>query len=127
MTAMSDKIDDRMKTGVDIVHEDNTADRKTIWIWIKNVGTSRITGFQETDVFFGPEGNFVRVPHEDTPGASYPIWAYTNENDPADEDEWNIGETLKITVTYDTAPSAGTYFIKIVIPNGVAAEYYFSM
>jgi hypothetical protein len=127
MTSMTEKIDDRMQSGVDIVHADGSSDRLTFWIWVKNVGTNRIVNITETDVFLGPEGNFARIPHESTPGVTFPKWSYQVENDPADTDEWNIGETLKITVTYDVAPAAGTYFVKVIIPNGVAAEYYFSL
>jgi hypothetical protein len=54
---------------------------------------------------------------------SYPRWDYEIENDT----EW-VGEaTVKITISYDSDPGAGTYFVKVVIPNGISDEYYFSM
>jgi len=56
-------------------------------------------------------------------GGSYPRWAYTIENDT----EWVTGATLKITISYDSDPGAGTYYAKVVIPNGISDEYYFSM
>jgi archaellum component FlaF (FlaF/FlaG flagellin family) len=122
MTSMTDKIDDRMKTQVDIVHAASSADKLYIYIWVKNVGSNRIDAIQDSDVFLGPEGNFVRIPHEDTAGGTYPRWSYVIENDT----EWKTGATIKITVSYDVDPGAGTYFVKVVIPNGIAAEYYFS-
>jgi archaellum component FlaF (FlaF/FlaG flagellin family) len=123
MVSMTDKIDDRMQTQVDIVHAANTTDRKTVYIWVKNVGTNRVDNIEASDVFLGPQGDFVRIPHESEAGGTYPQWTYTIENDT----EWKTGATVKITVTYSDSPESGTYYVKIVIPNGIAAEYFFSM
>ena len=59
----------------------------------------------------------------DDAGGSYPRWSYSLENDT----EWKTGATMKITVTYSSDPGAGTYYIKVVIPNGIADEFFFSM
>ena len=123
MISMTDTIDDRMKSRISIVHAANTAGRQTVYLWVKNVGTTRIVAIEESDVFFGPSDNFSRVPHLDDAGASYPRWAYTLENDT----EWQISATLKITISYDADPGAGTYYGKVIIPNGISDEYYFSM
>ncbi len=123
MVSMADKIDDRMKSRINVVHAANTSDRKTIYIWVKNVGSSRIVSIEESDVFFGLQTNFARIPYVDDAGASYPRWSYSIENDT----EWQTGATIKITVTYSSDPGAGTYNIKVVIPNGISDEYYFSM
>ncbi len=120
MVSMTDSIDDRMKSSISIVHAANSADRMTVYIWIKNIGSSRIAPVEGSDLFFGQEGDFVRVP---CGGTSYPRWSYSLENDT----EWGPGATLKITVEYDADPGAGTYYIKLVIPNGISAEDYFSM
>lgn len=123
MVNMTDTIDERMQTQVDIVHAANESDRQTVYIWIKNVGSSRIVNIENCDLFLGPEGDFMRIPHEDEVTGTYPYWSYEIENG----DEWTTGVTVKITVTYDSTQSTGTYFIKVIIPNGIAAEYYFSM
>ena len=123
MVSMAEKIDDRMKSRINIVHAANTANRTSIYIWTKNVGTTRIVSIEESDVFFGQEDNFSRIPYVDDAEGSYPRWDYTLENDT----EWLTGATLKITITYDADPGAGTYFAKVVIPNGISDEYYFSM
>ncbi|MDD4858698.1 MAG: hypothetical protein PHR56_00620 [Dehalococcoidales bacterium] len=123
MVSMADTIDERMKSRVNIVHATNSSDRRTIYIWVKNVGTSRIVDVESTDVFFGLETNFARIPHESDAGGVYPQWAYTIENDT----EWKASATVKITITYTVAPSSGTYYIKVIIPNGIEDEYYFSM
>lgn len=123
MTSMTDKIDDRMKTQVDIVHVASSADKLNIYIWMKNVGSNRIDDIEESDVFLGPQGNFGRIPYADEAGSTYPRWSYVIENDT----EWKTGATIKITVSYDVDPGSDTYYVKVVIPNGIAAEYYFSM
>ena len=123
MVSMTDKIDDRMQSRIDIVHATGSPDRHTIYIWIKNVGSNRILDIPNTDLFLGPEGNYMRIPHTSTAGGAYPQWSYDIENDT----EWGIGATIKITVNYSSDPGAGTYYIKVAIPNGIQAEYYFSM
>ena len=123
MISMTDTIDDRMKSRISILHAANTASRQTVYLWVKNVGTTRIVAIEESDVFFGPSDNFSRVPHLGDAGASYPRWEYTLENDT----EWLSSATLKITISYDTDPGAGTYYGKVIIPNGISDEYYFSM
>ena len=123
MVSMADTIDERMKSRINIVHAANSANRQTVYLWVKNVGSSRIVTIEESDVFFGQEDDFSRVPYIDDAGGSYPRWEYTLENDT----EWLSSATLKITITYDADPGAGTYFAKVIIPNGVSDEYYFSM
>ena len=123
MVSMADTIDERMKSRINIVHAANSADRKTVYLWVKNVGSSRILSVEESDLFFGEEDDFSRIPYVDDAGGGYPRWDYTLENDT----EWQSSATLKITITYDADPGAGTYFAKVIIPNGVSDEYYFSM
>ena len=130
MVSMTEKIDDRMKSQIDIVHAASSADKRTVYIWIKNVGSSRITTIDQSDVFLGPEGDFMRIPYyKNNDGSEIPppCWSYDIENDPGNTTEWKTGETVKITVTNSTPLVSDTYFIKVVIPNGIAAEYYFSM
>ncbi len=108
------------------MHAANESDRKTVYIWVKNVGKSRIFSVEASDVFFGLETDFTHIPHEDDAGASYPRWSDTLVNDT----EWASGATLKVTIAYDpggASPSTGTYFIKMIIPNGISDEYFFSM
>ena len=120
MVSMADKIDDRMKSRVSIVHAANSSDRRTVYIWVKNVGSTRITPIEESDLFFGQQTNFYRVTYG---GTGYPRWSYALESGT----EWLTGYTVKITITYNADPGAGTYYIKFVVPNGMSDEYYFSM
>ena len=63
MVSMTDKINDRMQSQIDIVQAVGTASRNTVYIWVKNVGTSRIDAIEQSDIFLGPQGNFVRIPY----------------------------------------------------------------
>jgi hypothetical protein len=123
MVTMAEKVDERMQSRVSIVHAANSADRKTIYIWIKNVGTQRIVAVENSDLFFGQEDNFERIPYVGDAGASLPSWGFDIENDA----QWQTSATLKITVTYASDPGSATYFVKFIIPNGISDEYYFSM
>ncbi|RLC95273.1 MAG: hypothetical protein DRI39_00570 [Chloroflexi bacterium] len=123
MVSMTDQIDNRMKSRISIVHEAHTADRLTVYVWVKNVGTTRIDGVDDCDLFFGQEGNFNRVPYVTDAGSSYPRWDYEVENDT----EWKPNVTVKFTISYDSDPGTGTYFVKVVLPNGIDDEDFFSM
>jgi hypothetical protein len=123
MTSMAETVDERMKSRINIVHAANTANRCSVYLWIKNVGTQRIVDIEESDLFFGQEDDFERIAHEGDAGTNYPRWSYDFENDT----EWQTSATIKVTIEYESDPGAGTYFVKFIIPNGIYDEYYFSM
>ncbi len=123
MTSMADTVDERMKSRISIVHAASSGDRTTVYIWVKNVGTTRIVAIDQSDVFFGQTTSYARIPYTSDAGGSYPRWSYTIENDT----EWGNSATIKITITYSVDPGAGTYYAKVVIPNGISDEYFFSM
>jgi archaellum component FlaF (FlaF/FlaG flagellin family) len=123
MASMAQQVDERMQSQINIVHAANSADRTSVYIWIKNVGTQRILSVEQSDLFFGQENNFNRIPYKGEPGAGHPQWDFTLENDT----QWQTSATLKVTITYTSDPGAGTYYIKFIIPNGVSTDYYFSI
>jgi len=123
VVTMADTMDDRMKSRVSIVHAASSADRQTVYLWVKNIGSSRIVSIDDSDLFFGQEDDFSRVSYTDDAGGSYPYWEYEFENGT----EWRSGVTVKITITYNADPGSGTYYAKFIIPNGISDEYYFSM
>ena len=123
MASMAQQVDERMQSQINIVHAANSENRTSVYIWIKNVGTQRILSVEQSDLFFGQENNFNRIPYKTEAGGSYPQWDYALEN----ATEWQTSATLKVTITYATDPGAGTYYVKFIIPNGVSNDYYFSM
>ena len=117
MTAMTVRVDDRLKSQIEIIHATGKAGSNA-FVWVKNVGSLRIAAVERCDVFFGPEGDFDRIPH----GSGNPYWTYEVEND----DEWKPTATLKITIIA-TISADTRYFVQVTIPNGVSDEDYFSV
>ena len=132
---MAADVSDRVSSRVDIIHATGELDSNGAWqdtnadgyfnvfVWVKNVGSSRIQGIDECDVFFGEQGDFSRIPYVNDAGGSLPSWTWSLENDT----EWKGSSTLRITIYFSSPLSSGTYFLKVAIPNGVADEYTLSM
>ena len=135
VVSMTDNVSDRVRSQVEIIHvtgeldgdgvfQDTNADGYfNVFVWVKNVGSSRIRAIDESDVFFGEVGDFARVPYVNDAGGSLPSWTMSLEND----SEWGPTATLKITIYFSAPLSSGTYFLKVVIPNGISDEFTFSM
>lgn len=141
VSAASSRVDNRLKSGIEVVHavgeldsggsfQDTNGNGKfDFLIWVKNVGDVVIDVVADSDLFLGPTGNFTRIPHEsDVESSVYPRWSFSIESS---ETEWSPRATIKITVTYnsppDATPSTGTYDIKVIIPNSVSDEHFFSI
>ena len=140
VSAASARVDDRLKSSVEIVHavgeldsggsfQDTNGNGKfDFFVWVKNVGNISIDVVDESDLFLGPPGNFTRIPHEsDVQASVYPRWSFSIEN----ATEWAPRATIRVTVTYNSPPDAppalGTYDVKMIIPNGISDEHFFSI
>lgn len=144
VVSMASAVDDRIKSQIEIVHavseydpnnapsywnDTNSNSSFDILAWVKNVGKSRILGVEQSDIFFGEEGNFQRIPHEDYAGGVKPYWQDTLEDS---ADEWGPGKTMKVTVVYSGTYGGSslsdntTYTYKMIIPNGISDETYIS-
>jgi archaellum component FlaG (FlaF/FlaG flagellin family) len=120
ITNMQARVDEQLKTQIQIIYGTKGSDASgdTALLWVKNVGSLRITVPEASDLFFGPEGNFSRIPYQ----VGSPHWEYAVEGDSS----WNPTRTLQITVTgYGSLPS-GRYFARLVLANGISDEYYLS-
>ena len=142
VASASGTVDERIRTNITVVQSVGELDSSSVWVdtnsnslfdfyvWSKNVGNIRIPAIAEVDIFFGQPGGIERIPYEDDAGGGYPQWSYTLEGGAT---EWGIASTVKFDIKFDNGcPSActkptGTYFIRVITPNGVAAESYFSM
>ena len=116
MTSMERRMDEQLQTQIQIVHAVQTGTE--VEVWIKNVGSLRIAGLETADLFFGPEGNFARIPYS----TGTPNWQYVVENGT----NWDPTTTIRITIFGYTPLNPGRYFVKLVLPSGVSDEYYFS-
>lgn len=122
ISTMSANVDDRIKSQIEIIQTAKQASGSNVYIWVKNVGTSRIVTIDDCDVFFGLVDNFSRITYGES---GTPRWDYEIEGKPGTT-RWGLAETMKITITLSDAPSSGIYFIKIVLPNGISDEHQFS-
>ena len=119
ITSASDKISERIQSRIEIIQVSNNT--TTADVWVKNVGTSDIDTVENSDVFFGPEGDFYRVAYG---GETPPYWNYEIEGD---NSRWRQTVTIKITIHPESSLSTGTYMVKIVIPNGISDETTFGV
>ena len=131
---VAQSVDDRIQTQISVVYaaselDENGAWQDTdsdtyfdVWVWVKNVGASRILGVDQTDIFFGTEGNFARIPHTNDAGGTYPQWSHTIENGT----EWSTTATTKFTLHYSTTLATDTYTVKVVTPQGAFDSHFFS-
>ena len=136
----SANVDDRLRSDIEIIHavgeldsagafsDTNANGRFEIFVWVKNVGGTRILSLDEIDVFVGQIGDFERIPHQvEVQAGVYPRWSHDVEGQ-SDDTQWNPKQTLKVSIDYDTVTqSQGNYDIKVTIPNGISDEYFFSM
>ncbi|MBI5302722.1 MAG: hypothetical protein HY868_11335 [Chloroflexi bacterium] len=120
MTSMQTRMDERFKTQIQIVHAAKTPSDE-VHLWVKNIGTARVLAIESSDVFFGPQSNFARIPYNTGSGT---YWQYSIEGGGTD---WNPVTTVKFVIKGYTFLGPGTrYFVKVVLTNGVNSEYYFS-
>jgi flagellar protein FlaG len=111
--SVSHSADNQIRTDIKIVNY--FAKTPAAEIWLKNIGSSRISSSEldESDVFIGEVGNFTRsslIGHYDLDVGQW----------------WDPGETLHITLSSGNVPAAGgmAYFA-IVLPNGVKRSVEF--
>ncbi|MFN8375908.1 MAG: hypothetical protein U0694_23925 [Anaerolineae bacterium] len=135
IASMANRTSDRMDTQITVIHAAGELDSSGWWqnsngnsefevfIWVKNIGDTRIIALDNLDVFFGPEGNFTRIPNQVNAGGSYPYWTWNVEGGT----EWNPTSTLRITVHYQMPQAQGRYFFKVSTTDGVSAEDYLGL
>jgi hypothetical protein len=123
----SDVVNDRIATQLEIIHATGVDAATQADAWVKNVGSSRLGPIGSTDIFFGPETDFARIPFGGTlgTGCTAPCWEYELEGG---ETEWGPTATLHIVIYPSAALSAGTtYFVKVVAPNGISDAKFFAI
>ncbi len=130
VSSMASNIADRMRNNIDIIHASAELDDTGWWqdtngnsqfdvfVWVKNIGTMRIPAITSIDVFFGPEGNFTRIPYQDNSGGNYPYWTWKVENGT----DWVPTATLQIDIHNQAPLSSGRYYLRITLPDGVSSD-----
>ncbi|OPX66102.1 MAG: Archaebacterial flagellin [Methanoregulaceae archaeon PtaB.Bin056] len=113
--AVSHEADVQIRTDIKIVN--TYANATTAKIWLKNVGTARISKneLDQADVFIGKVGDFNR---QSLGGLYDPVELGNNF--------WDQGETLSITIPQSYS-SGDTAYFSIVLPNGVRRSEEFGV
>ena len=134
ITRSAAKLDDRIESQIKTVYATAELDEDAVWqdagtigkfdidFWVKNIGSSRIIGVDQTDIFFGVNGDFARIPYTTDAGGGYPQWSYSLENGT----DWTNSVTVKFTILYSSSQSSDEYFVKVIAPNGAYDDHYFS-
>jgi hypothetical protein len=129
---MAARSEDRLQSQIEIIHVAAELDSDGWWqdtdgngyfdvfVWVKNIGSTRIYPVESLDVFFGSEGSFVRIPHANYAGGTYPRWSGRIENG----SDWTPTGTLRIAISYSYPQPSGRYYVKVTAPNGVSDETY---
>ena len=121
ITSASDAMNDRIKSDIRIIQVND--DATTVFAWVKNVGASEIDGVENSDVFFGPEGDFSRIPYGNSQ-SPLPYWNYQLEST---DSQWRPTDTNEIVIHLASSPSPDTYILKVIIPNGIFDETVFGV
>jgi flagellar protein FlaG len=125
-SSTSHQADERLRTDMKIVT--TYANATTAVVWIKNVGSSRISAseIQKADVFTGKLTDFDRLSFV----AGTPAAGQWNSTIPGDTNSyWENGETLKIVAPFITSktPAAGEMvYFQFVLPSGVMRSETFT-
>jgi hypothetical protein len=123
LTSTASVIDDRLGSQVEIVHATGENGGTVADVWVKNVGSTIVEPLEKIDIFFGPEGEFMRIPYGGE-SCTAPCWEYDVEND----NEWKPTATLHIVIHLEDALATSTvYYAKIVAPNGTSDAKFFTV
>ena len=118
--SLANNMGDQLKTAIEIVfiHPDGN----NVSVWIKNVGSTNIpiSQLRYSDIFILSPSGYSNPVFEST---SNPKWTCDLAN--GDDDTWNRGETLKVSINFDTLQT-GNYQMTFFLYNGVSASDKFS-
>jgi len=137
ISSATSAMNERIRSQIEIIHaagellangtwqDTNSNSDFDVFVWIKNVGTEKIDDPTKCDVFLkGNSTVWAWIPYVDDAGGSYPQWSYSLENG----SDWRKATTMKMDISYDaTILPPGEYDIRVLIPNGVSDDHYFSM
>jgi len=121
VNSAADSVNDRLTSQIQIIEVGDSG--TTVDAWVKNIGSSKIDGIENSDIFFGPESSFARISHGGD-NSTLPYWDYSLEGG---NTRWGQAVTNKMTIHLSSTPEPGTYVLKVVIPNGIFDETVFGV
>jgi flagellar protein FlaG len=127
IASSSHTVDERLTTDVKIVTTYASGGNKSAEIWLKNVGTSRLsmTEIQKVDIFLGGRGDFNRLSLVSGSIPGYEEWTCEIMEDT--NDLWDPGETLHISANTEKIPGRGEIvYFQFVLPTGLSRSTTFT-
>jgi len=115
----TNKASDRIGSRISIIQAG--ASGSQVKLWVKNVGTTVIDSVSQSDLFLTSSSEIEIIPYG---GASTPRWEYSLVGD---QSVWQQSGTAAVVIYLSESLSSGTYLIRMVLPNGVCDETYFSV
>ena len=112
---------DRIRTDVEIIHATGDDTNNVITVWVKNVGTKKITAITSSDIILTKPTTpttVVSLPYES--GCAAECWDYA----PVGTD-WSRAVTIKFTLK--TAVTTGVYTVRFSSSNAASATEDFSV
>jgi len=132
----SARMDERMRSQIEIIHASGELDDTGSWqdtnsngyfdvfVWVKNVGAESVVDVRQCDIFLADNQTaWAWIPHAEYAVGAYPQWDYVIENGSS----WSTTTTIRIDISYESSLPSAEYRIKVLTPNGVSDDYYFSM
>jgi flagellar protein FlaG len=126
ISSSSHKVDERLSTDVKIVTTYASGGTKNAEIWLKNVGTGRVSDvdIRKADVFLGGQGNFDRLKW--ATALTKETWTYEIMED-TPNGYWDPGETLHISAETFMIPAAEQIvYFQFVLPTGLSRSTTFT-
>lgn len=130
ISSSSHTVDERLSNDVKIVTTYANGGTKNAEIWLKNVGTARISpsDIEKADVFLGAPGNFTRLGLVVPPGTPETNqWTYAILEDTQKNNYWDPGETLYIQAHSKRIPGEGEIvYVQFVLSTGLSRSTTFT-
>jgi len=136
LSSASERMNERIRSQVEIINAAGELDSDGEWqdtnnnscfdifVWMKNIGAETVVDVKRCDVFVaGNQTAWAWIPNAEYAEDNYPQWDFVVENGA----NWSTATTLRIEISYESPLAAGEYLVKVLIPNGVSDDYYFSM
>ncbi|PKB78831.1 MAG: hypothetical protein BZY88_16450 [SAR202 cluster bacterium Io17-Chloro-G9] len=111
---------DRIRTDIEIIHATGDDSANVITVWVKNVGTKKISTITSSDIILTKPSSVASLPYVD--GCTSECWDYSLEGGASD---WSRAVTVKFTLK--TAVATGVYTVRITSPNAASATEDFSV
>lgn len=130
ISSSSHTVDERLSNDVKIVTTYASGGTKDAEIWLKNVGTARISlsDIGKADVFLGAPGNFIRLGLVVSPPDTLENqWTYAILEGTQKNNYWDPGETLYIRAHSGRIPGEGeVVYVQFVLSTGLSRSTTFT-